>query len=448
MPENNPLDAGFNKFNIPDISGVVFDSKTVNFNGEEHELVAENIPDGVTATYTNNKLTEVGETEAQLALSYTYIDADTDEEVTDVIGEPLTATLTVVQMSEADEDAPMMAMRLFDPEDPDTDIPDEFKEDIFRILREENNFNYLRVGSILAEAGDTLTQDVFNEFMEAYLKENAMSSRNHYTMKNIYIAMNDDSEEDDVRIALAMYDENGIEIVFTRLTSLDTKALILFKYFKVEDAGTRLTELPAQYHGIDFNIIDANDNSDASAYVNFLQDDENPNLYLLELKAPLKSTENFANAQNGDNMFYININSSVQPEVITQLQAQARIAATFEQNIEFEVDLKEVKETGAPKSYIYSYEQGLILTPREAYVNFNILTAQPQIGAPTLQYGTNIDQNTPKPLNPYFEIFLTPGTLVGEYLFPMVENNTNNGINFTINVIDSTESGDPVEPSA
>ena len=48
-----------------DMSGVKFESKTVVFDGTEHELtVSGELPEGVTVTYENNKITNVGSVEA------------------------------------------------------------------------------------------------------------------------------------------------------------------------------------------------------------------------------------------------------------------------------------------------------------------------------------------------------------------------------------------------
>ena len=48
-----------------DMSGVTFESKTVVFDGTEHELtVSGELPEGVTVTYENNKITNVGSVEA------------------------------------------------------------------------------------------------------------------------------------------------------------------------------------------------------------------------------------------------------------------------------------------------------------------------------------------------------------------------------------------------
>lgn len=44
-----------------DMSGVVFVDKTVTYNGESYSITATNLPDGVSATYTNNGQTDAGE---------------------------------------------------------------------------------------------------------------------------------------------------------------------------------------------------------------------------------------------------------------------------------------------------------------------------------------------------------------------------------------------------
>ena len=106
----NPLDSGFDKFNIPDISEVVFDNSTTTYNGAEVELLATNIPEGVDVEYSNNKRTNAGTQQASATFSYTYYeyaeedpenpwDPETNPEpepteVTDII-DTLTADITI-----------------------------------------------------------------------------------------------------------------------------------------------------------------------------------------------------------------------------------------------------------------------------------------------------------------------------------------------------------------
>ena len=48
-----------------DMSNVKFEDKTVTYDGNEHTLeITGTLPDGVSVSYTNNKLTEVGSIEA------------------------------------------------------------------------------------------------------------------------------------------------------------------------------------------------------------------------------------------------------------------------------------------------------------------------------------------------------------------------------------------------
>lgn len=245
----NPLDSGFDKFNIPDISEVVFDNLTVTYNGSEHELVATNIPEGVDVEYTNNKRTNAGTQQASAVFSYTYLenaeedpenpwDPETNPEpepteVTDIIdtltadllinkaeinttgiefadlsvvydGAPkslaitgslptgvtvaytgnaqtevgehtviatlsgsnynnhtLQATLTITPMAEE----PI-------PEPDNSDLPEEYAGQILSIIAEENNFNYLRVGGLLADDSEPLNTATFvASWKHTYLKK-------------------------------------------------------------------------------------------------------------------------------------------------------------------------------------------------------------------------------------------------------------------------------------
>ena len=54
-----------------DMSGITFEDKTVTYDGNEHELLIEGtLPEGVTVTYENNKLTEVGSVKATAIFSH------------------------------------------------------------------------------------------------------------------------------------------------------------------------------------------------------------------------------------------------------------------------------------------------------------------------------------------------------------------------------------------
>ncbi|HBP44125.1 MAG TPA: hypothetical protein DD621_05650 [Clostridiales bacterium] len=53
-----------------DITGITFENKTVNYNGEEKEiLISGNIPTGANVVYTNNKATDAGTYEATVVIS-------------------------------------------------------------------------------------------------------------------------------------------------------------------------------------------------------------------------------------------------------------------------------------------------------------------------------------------------------------------------------------------
>lgn len=71
----------------PDMSGVSFESKSFVYDGTEHELVISGtLPEGVTVTYENNKLTDVGTVEA--TAKFTHKNSK-------VVIEDMKATLTV-----------------------------------------------------------------------------------------------------------------------------------------------------------------------------------------------------------------------------------------------------------------------------------------------------------------------------------------------------------------
>ena len=54
-----------------DMSGITFEDKTVTYDGNEHEILIEGtLPEGVTVTYENNKLTEVGSVKATAIFSH------------------------------------------------------------------------------------------------------------------------------------------------------------------------------------------------------------------------------------------------------------------------------------------------------------------------------------------------------------------------------------------
>ncbi len=54
-----------------DMSGITFEDKTVTYDGNEHELtISGTLPEGVTVTYENNKLTEVGSVKATAIFSH------------------------------------------------------------------------------------------------------------------------------------------------------------------------------------------------------------------------------------------------------------------------------------------------------------------------------------------------------------------------------------------
>ena len=54
----------------PDFTAIAFADKTVVYDGQEHSLAVENLPQGVTVTYVNNGRTEVGTQEVTAILSF------------------------------------------------------------------------------------------------------------------------------------------------------------------------------------------------------------------------------------------------------------------------------------------------------------------------------------------------------------------------------------------
>ena len=79
-----------------DMSNVKFEDKTFTYDGNEHTLeITGTLPEGVSVSYTNNKLTEVGSIEA----TATFVgDYEHYNEIPD-----MTATLTIVPVSQDSE---------------------------------------------------------------------------------------------------------------------------------------------------------------------------------------------------------------------------------------------------------------------------------------------------------------------------------------------------------
>ena len=68
------------------VSGITFASATVYWNGEEHSLAAENVPEGVTVSYEGNGRAEIG----TYTVTATFAVPDGAAPIS-----PMTATLTV-----------------------------------------------------------------------------------------------------------------------------------------------------------------------------------------------------------------------------------------------------------------------------------------------------------------------------------------------------------------
>ncbi len=79
-----------------DMSNIKFEDKTVTYDGNEHTLeITGTLPEGVSVSYTNNKLTEVGSIEATATFMGDY---ENYNEIPD-----MTATLTIVPVSQDSE---------------------------------------------------------------------------------------------------------------------------------------------------------------------------------------------------------------------------------------------------------------------------------------------------------------------------------------------------------
>lgn len=72
-----------------DMSGVVFEDLTIEYDGQPHSIIATNLPAGVTVDYENNSKTEVG---TYTVIAHFYGDSANYEHITDKA-----TTLTIVQ---------------------------------------------------------------------------------------------------------------------------------------------------------------------------------------------------------------------------------------------------------------------------------------------------------------------------------------------------------------
>ena len=97
VPTEGPTDEP-TKEELIDVSNVTFESLTVPYDGEEHEIVCGNLPDGVIVTYLMNKQTEPGEYNAIAILT----DAKTLTELTRLFA---TLTINAVEEPEPTPDA-------------------------------------------------------------------------------------------------------------------------------------------------------------------------------------------------------------------------------------------------------------------------------------------------------------------------------------------------------